>query len=88
METSSACSYRGKTLLPRYVWLDGKLEENVPIAIDSEGVIAEIGGVLPYDVIRLEHEVEFARSNLEMKGKKEINSVWPDCATTHPNFPI
>ncbi|PIO64653.1 putative formimidoylglutamate deiminase, partial [Teladorsagia circumcincta] len=35
----------------------GKLEENVPIFIDDDGVVTEIGGLLPYDVIRLEHEI-------------------------------
>ncbi|EYC42933.1 hypothetical protein Y032_0511g2748 [Ancylostoma ceylanicum] len=50
-------SYLGKTILPKYIWLDGKVEENVPITIDNDGVIAEIGGVVPYDVIRLENEI-------------------------------
>ncbi|CAJ0602036.1 unnamed protein product [Cylicocyclus nassatus] len=50
-------SYLGKTILPRYIWLDGKVEENVPITIDSEGVITEIGGTVPYDVVRMENEI-------------------------------
>ncbi|WKY06342.1 hypothetical protein Q1695_006499 [Nippostrongylus brasiliensis] len=50
-------SYRGKTILPRYVWIDDKLEENVSVAVDGNGVITEVGGLIPYDVVRLENEV-------------------------------
>uniref|UniRef100_A0A0K0D5Y8 Mandelate racemase/muconate lactonizing enzyme family protein n=1 Tax=Angiostrongylus cantonensis TaxID=6313 RepID=A0A0K0D5Y8_ANGCA len=53
----SVMSYLGKTILPQLVWLDGKVHENVPIEIDSDGTITEIGGTIPYDVERLPDEV-------------------------------
>nr|CDJ84476.1 Amidohydrolase 1 domain containing protein [Haemonchus contortus] len=55
--STSATSYRGKTILPRYAFIDGKLEENVPITVDNDGIITEIGGSVPYDALRFEHEV-------------------------------
>ncbi|KAK6026303.1 amidohydrolase family protein [Ostertagia ostertagi] len=69
-------SYRGKTILPRYVCINGNLEENVPIAIDDDGVITEIGGLLPYDVIRLEHEISIKAFLIPtVESKKYLMSV-------------
>ncbi|KAJ1367005.1 hypothetical protein KIN20_027832 [Parelaphostrongylus tenuis] len=52
-------SYLGKTILPRLVWFDGKVHEDVPIKIDGDGFITEIGGTIPYDVLRLPDEYCF-----------------------------
>ncbi|KJH45789.1 putative formimidoylglutamate deiminase [Dictyocaulus viviparus] len=49
-------SFLGKTILPRMVWYDGKVHENLPITISCDGVITEIGGTIPYDVTRLPDE--------------------------------
>ncbi|VDO05218.1 unnamed protein product [Haemonchus placei] len=73
--STSATSYRGKTILPRYAFIDGKLEENVPITIDNDGIVTEIGGSVPYDALRFEHEVRLFRNSCS-DGSERIEHLF------------